>query len=371
MRSFFGIAFARPVIPAPRRDSQAAASPVRAFLARLLTSTLVVSTSLWAGAALAGPEASATPSAQDLRAWLSRIQTAANKGNYQGTLVFSAGGTMSSSRVWHYAVGENTYEQLEALDGRQQRIARHNDKVHTLWPQKRTAVIEKRETLGAWSTTPQAVDAQALDQYDMRREADGRVAGRDTAVFVLEPKDPLRYAQRLWADLATGLILRADVVAQVGPAAPPQVLESTAFSEVFIGVKPQPELVTQSLLGARPPEGWRVMRPQQQRTTLEAEGWSLATPVAGFRLAGCVRRGMETAGDDEPVLQAVFSDGLTRVSVFVEAYRAQRARSETLAQHGAMATLAQRRGEHWITAVGDVPPATLKLFVAALDRRRP
>jgi len=321
--------------------------------------------------AFSAPDAAPASNTLDLRGWLQRIQLAASKGNYQGTLVFSAAGTMSSSRVWHYSVGEHTYEQMEALDGRQQRIARHNDTVHTLWPQKRIAVIEKRETLGAWSTTPQAIESLALDHYEMRREADGRVAGRDAAVFVLEPRDPLRYKQRLWADRATGLILRADVIAPGSGAAAPQVLESTAFSEVAIGVRPQPEIVTQSLLGARAPDGWRVMRPQQQRTALEAEGWALAAPVSGFKLAGCVRRGMDTVGDEEPVLQAVFSDGLTRVSVFVEAYRAQRARSETLAQYGAMATMAQRRGEYWITAVGDVPPATLKLFLAALERKRP
>jgi sigma-E factor negative regulatory protein RseB len=30
-----------------------------------------------------------------------------------------------------------------------------------------------------------------------------------------------------------------------------------------------------------------------------------------------------------------------------------------------------RRGEHWITVVGDVPAATLKLFAAAVERRKP
>lgn len=324
---------------------------------------------------LAAPEvpvagAGAVPSGNDVRAWLTRIQTAASKGNYQGTLVFSTGGTMSSSRVWHYTVGDQTYEQLEALDGRQQRISRHNDAVQTVWPQTRTAVVERRETLGAWSTTPQAVEPQALDHYEMRREADGRVAGRDAAVFLLEPRDPLRYAQRLWADLNTGLMLRADVIGP-SPQAPRPVLESTAFSEVAIGVKPQPELVTQALNLTRRQDGWRVVRPQQQRTTLDLEGWSQTNPVPGFKLAGCVRRGMDTTGDDEAVLQAVFTDGLTHVSVFVEASRAQRNRSEALAQHGATATLTQRRGDHWITVVGDVPPPTLKLFAAALERRKP
>lgn len=307
----------------------------------------------------------------DARAWLTRIHAAASAGNYQGTLVYSTGGLLSSSRVWHYMAGEQTYERLEALDGRQQRILRHNTAVHTLWPQTRVAVVERRETLAAWSTTPQSVDPQALEQYDLRREGSTRVAGRDAAVLLLEPRDSLRYAQRLWADLATGLMLRADVMGEAsgGPGAGARgVLESTAFSEVEVGVKPQPELVLRLMNKF---DGYQVLRPQQRRTTLEAEGWALARPVAGFRLAGCMRRGMETAGDDEPVLQAVFTDGLTLVSVFVEPYKLERHRVEVQAQLGATATVMVRRAEHWVTAVGDVPPATLRLFTAAFERHRP
>jgi sigma-E factor negative regulatory protein RseB len=324
---------------------------------------------LMPAAAGAAPEPA---SLADARAWLARIHAAANTGNYQGTMVLSAGGTMSSSRVWHFAVGEQTFEQLEALDGRQQRILRHNDVVHTLWPQTRVAVLEKREALAAWSTTPQAVDPQALDQYELRREGEARIAGRSAAVFLLEPRDALRYAQRLWADQATGLMLRADVMGLISAAgAARAVLESTAFSEIAIGVKPQPEIVTQAMLDDRKKTDYRVVRPQQQRTSLEAEGWVLAAPVPGFKLAGCVRRGMDTAGDDAPVLQAVFTDGLTHVSLFVEQYKPQHHRADMQSQQGASATLMMRRGEHWVTAVGDVPAATLRLFAAALERKRP
>jgi sigma-E factor negative regulatory protein RseB len=343
-------------------------------LHRLLAAGAVLA-ALWPAAACASPEPAGASTSPDVRAWLGRIHAAASTGNYAGTMVFTVAGTMSSSRVMHYVMGDQTFEQLEMLDGRQQRIVRHNDVVQTLWPQTRTAVVEKRETLGAWSTTPQDVQPSALENYDVRREADGRVAGRDVAVFILEPRDMLRYPQRLWADLGTGLMLRADVIGlpvPAGGAAPRSVLESTAFSEVVIGVRPQPDVVMQTLQNARKLDGYRVLRPQQQRTTLEAEGWALAAPVAGFRLSGCVRRGMDASGDDEPpVLQAVFTDGLTRVSVFVESISAKRQRNEGLAQRGATATLTQRRGEHWMTAVGDVPPATLKLFVAALERKRP
>jgi sigma-E factor negative regulatory protein RseB len=305
----------------------------------------------------------------EAKVWLERMRSAASSGNYQGTMVFSVGGTMSSSRVGHYTVGDQTYELLEALDGRQQRILRHNDAVHTLWPQSRVAVIEKRETRGAWSTTPQEVDPQALEHYEFRREGFARIAGRDTAVFLLEPRDVLRYAQRLWADRATGLMLRADVINQAGEGRP--VLESTAFSEINIGVRPQPDAVLQSLRNLRQLDGYRIVRPQQQSTELEAEGWALARPVPGFTLGGCVRRGIETAGEGAQVLQAVFSDGLTHVSLFIEPFKPERHRGELQAQQGATSTLMLRRGKHWITVVGDVPAATLKLFAAAVELRNP
>jgi sigma-E factor negative regulatory protein RseB len=331
---------------------------------------VVLAGCLLPSAAGAAPDAVATPLA-DAKAWLARIHTAASTGNYHGTMVLSAGGTMSSSRVWHFAVGDQTFEQLEAMDGRQQRILRHNDMVHTLWPQTRVAVLEKRETLAAWSTTPQEVDPQALEQYELRREGQARIAGREATVFLLEPRDALRYAQRLWADQATGLMLRADVMGLPGAVGTTRaVLESTAFSEIAIGVKPQPEIVTQAMLDEKRTD-YRVVRPHQQRSSLETEGWVLANPVPGFKLAGCVRRGMDTAGDDAPVLQAVFSDGLTHVSVFVEQYKPQRHRADSQTQQGANATLMQRRGEHWVTAVGDVPAATLRLFASALERKRP
>ena len=113
------------------------------------------------------------------------------------------------------------------------------------------------------------------------------------------------------------------------------------------------------------------MRPQQQRTTLEAEGWTLAQPVAGLPAGQlrCAARMDDRRGGaaDAPVLQAVFSDGLTHVSVFIEPYEPQRHTQRDAGPAGRHRTpLMQRRGDHWVTVVGDVPPATLQAV-----RRRP
>lgn len=313
-----------------------------------------------AGGGVGFPEAQAA----DARSWLARIHDAANQRNYQGTLVFSAGGMLSSSRVAHFSVGDQSFERLEALDGRQQRIYRLNDAVHTLWPQSKVAVVEKRGVLSSLPSTTQAVEPRALELYDLKAEGVERIAGREARVFVLQPRDEYRYAQRLWADKETGLMLRADVIGHNR-----QVLESTAFSEVEIGVKPQPDSVTQPV---RRLEGWRVVRQQQQRTQLDAEGWSLERPVAGFKFAGCIKRSLDgaDASVDKQVLQAVFSDGLTHVSLFVEPYDARRQMAALSGQIGATGTLRQRRGDFVVTVLGDVPAATLKAFADALERRR-
>ena len=176
------------------------------------------------------------------------------------------------------------------------------------------------------------------------------------------PRDNLRFAQRLWADTSSGLMLRADVLSAEGG-----LLESSAFSVVELDVKPQPNSVLQAL---RQDDGLRVVRPPQRRTTLEAEGWRLARPVPGFTLGGCVIKGLEVGGKDPPMLQAVFSDGLTHVSVFVEHFDAARHRAEVQARRGATHTAMRRIGDDWFTVVGDVPSTSLRHFAEALERTR-
>lgn len=335
---------------------------------------LVMLSGLSAGTALAaGAEATPQPMPDDARAWLQRIHSAANTGNYRGTMVFSVGGAISSSRVWHFSVGDQTFEKIEALDGRQQTVVRHNDDVHTLWPQARLAVFEKREAVFGRQATPQSVDPRALEQYRFRREADSRIAGRDAVVFVLEPRDELRFAQRLWADQASGLLLRADVLgAAAHPTLAAPVIESASFSEVEIGVRPQPRAVTDAL---RALDGYKVLKPSHQRTRLDDEGWTLARAVAGFQLIGCLKRPVPSAGDgnrpdDKRALQAVFSDGLAHVSVFIEPFDLARHKREVVSADGAMHSLTVRRHDFWITAVGDAPPAALKALAASIERKR-
>ena len=70
------------------------------------------------------------------------------------------------------------------------------------------------------------------------------------------------------------------------------------------------------------------------------------------------------------MLQAIFSDGLTLVSIFIEPFRADRHVPEPVVAMGATHALSRRQGDWWVTVVGDVPPSTLRRFAQALERRR-
>ena len=329
-----------------------------------LRMTLAMAATLQALVATAQGSAPATGSAVDPVAWLARVRQAALTRNYQGTLVFNASGVVSSSRVAHYCEGEQRYERIDVLDGETRQVFRHNEVTQTLWPKARVAVIEHRDFAGEFPSLP-ATDARELQAYDLRLLGTERMAGHEAQVLLLKPRDSHRFAQRLWADQSSGLLLRADILGSKG-----EVLESAAFSDVVIGGKSKPEAV---LAPMRRLEGYRVVRPSVVRTQLEAEGWNQVRAVPGFHLVSCLKRPLSGAHEskalsDANVLQAVFSDGMTHVSVFVEPFDSQR-HKPVATSLGATHTWMSRAGEWWITAMGDVPMATLKLFAASLDRR--
>jgi sigma-E factor negative regulatory protein RseB len=321
--------------------------------------------------ALAGrgePAALALPDAGDVRAWLMRVHTAASQQSFQGTFVVSAAGSVSSARIAHFCVGADQFERIESLDGLARQVLRHNDTVYTFWPGARAVLIEQRDQVVTFPALLQAGDTRIDAFYEMRGQGMERMAGREAVVLQLRARDRLRFGLRLCADQATGLLLRVDVLGDQG-----EVLESSAFSDVTIGVRPQPNTVLQAI---KKLEGYRVLRPSLTPTRLEAQGWSLNQGVPGFEKVSCVRRPLGSLpGDDrEPaveVLQAIYSDGLTHVSLFIEPYAAARHRRPVLTAVGATHTLMRRQGDWWVTAVGDVPGATLREFAAALEYKKP
>lgn len=322
---------------------------------------------LWAQS---GPSAHSAPSGaasaaapSELVHWLQRLYSAARSRGYQGTVALTAGSMSSSIRLVHFNDGRDSFERQEVMDGQARLQYRHNEQMLTVWPASKLAVFEPRDPVPAFPAIADPALARPQDHYELRRLGVERVAGREADVLWLVPRDNLRHGQRWWSDRESGLMLRGDLLGPQG-----EVLESAAFVELRLLNKAQPELV---LAPMKRLDGLRVKRPQAMRTQPEAEGWRLARPVAGFQLVSCQRRPLDSSMDAEApqVLQSVYTDGLTHVSVFVEAFDGARHKQGMRTTMGATNTVMHRRGDWWITVVGEVPMAVVLMFDSLLERR--
>jgi sigma-E factor negative regulatory protein RseB len=325
-----------------------------------------------------------------------RVQASTQQRSFAGTYVVSAGGSMSSSRILHYCNGREQIDKIESLDGRPQRIYRHNELVHVFWPQTHEMSIETRDLIGRWpgpttapgaggaSLAPTPSPVSSLESPSASYEAivgrDDRVAGHEAQVITLKPRDSWRYGQRWWLERDSGLLLRNDLLGPKG-----EVLESAGFSELQLDVKLQAAPLLQEMNKL---QGYKVQQASISKTTLDSEGWQLKRPVPGFKPYACVRRATPSpdAGKDlrsrdlvastpnahDAMLQAIYTDGLTHVSLFIEPYDASRhGNAAAPATIGATQVVARREGGWWITAVGEVPAGTLQAFASGLERLRP
>ena len=297
------------------------------------------------------------PAELSVSEWLARMHQASRRRNYVGTFVVSSsGGAMSSGRIWHACDGPLQVERVESLTGAPRSTFRRNDEVMVFVPESRVVRTEKRELLGMFPDLLKSSEATIPDFYSARRLGADRVAGFEAEVVQLTPKDNLRFGYRIWSERKSGLVMKVQTL-----DGDSRVLEQAAFSELQLDAPVRADKLARMMAA---PEGWRVERDETVRTTAASEGWALKAVVPGFKPMSCVKR------PAEGVMQWVFSDGLGAVSLFVEAYDAQRHAQEGLFASGATNTLTRRVQDWWLTAVGEVPPQTLRAFAQSLERRK-
>ena len=318
--------------------------------------------------AVSVPPAASPAEVRSLNDWLMRMHQASVNRSYVGTFVVSAGGNMSSAKIWHVCEGAQQVERVETLTGAPRSIFRHNDQVTTFMPEHKVARSEKRESLGLFPQLFQSADSRIADFYKFRQEGLERVAGVDADIIMLIPRDRLRFGYRVWSERKNGLIVKLQTLDSDG-----KVIEDAAFSELQLDA---PVSMSQLIQMMGKVQGYRLDKPALVKTTAAAEGWALKTPVAGFNAMSCYKRPAFVAGSagkgaaaDGP-LQWIFSDGLASVSIFVESFDRQRHGRESALSLGATQTLTRQLDGHWITLVGEVPVPTLQLFASALERKR-
>ena len=302
---------------------------------------------------------------RDMAQWVERMHSAPCQRAYAGTfVVLAANGSMSSSRIWHACEGQEQMERVESLSGTPRTIFRRNDEVRTFLPQARIVRADRREAAGLFPRVPVVSGTSIAQFYSARLLGQERVAGFVADVVWFKPVDSLRFGYRLWSERETGLVIKLQTLAADG-----RVLEQAAFSELDLNAAVRVDQLSRMMDATA---GYKMVAPVVVKTTAQAQGWTLRQPVAGFVPVSCHQRSLSDMDEAPSVLQCLYSDGLASVSLFVEPFDAKRHPSKPqVSGMGATLLLAQHvQPGVWVTAVGEVPLQTLRLFAGQLERSR-
>jgi sigma-E factor negative regulatory protein RseB len=281
--------------------------------------------------------------ARDGAEWLQRMTTALATLDYQGSLVYIRDGHVDALQLWHRVDDDGTHERLLALSGVPREL---NRRAGLAWLTDRTLPASASRPAGTVPLDPAALAVT----YQIAVSGEDRIAARPVQVLDVRPRDGFRYGYRLWLEHDSGLPLKSVAFASDGRA-----VEQWMFVEIRIGD------VDDAADPALPAPPARRTEPPPRLEPGSAR-WQVRDVPRGFRLA--LLSGSETTGEHQ-----VYSDGLARVSLFVEPLGADGPNLSGLLRRGALSMYGRITDGHQVTVVGEVPPATVERIAQGVVAR--
>lgn len=311
--------------------------------------------SLRAGIALSLGFAALPAFAESGQVWLARMGAALNNSSYVGEFISESAERTERLSITHRVRDGVVSERLVSLEGAGRELVRENNEVVVYLPDQKLAIIERRsgrsDLMGA------------LPQFEGRMASWYKVdwVGRETlddfgptAVVAVRPLDGYRFGYRLWIDVDTHMPVRSDLSDGSG-----RVIERLRFTKLRFDVN-IPDSAFEPGLDRRKLR-WVRQSPQSDDV---APAWRAAQVPPGFRLS---MSGMQSvAGSGGPVNHLVYSDGLATVSVFVQQPAAGKAPAQGTTRSGVASAFTTVVDGHQVTAVGEVPPRTLKVIARSI-----
>ncbi len=297
--------------------------------------------------------------AEEAADWLQRAATAARQENYAGTLLYEHAGRAETSRLTHLVDERGEHEKLINLDGPAREVIRNNEQVRCYYPDAKIIRVEPRTYRNAFpSLLPQQLDTLAV-YYFFRKGERARIAGVETQAVLFEPKDGMRYGHKLWADLTSGLLLKAQLLNERNLP-----IEQFAFTDIQIGIKIDRDTVRPTF--TPPPADWQMRESLPGDVVQQDTGWTVKKLPPGF--AKVVEGYRTLRGKVGPVAHLVYSDGLVAVSVFVEPMP-QVPQTIGLSTQGGINVYSRQLDDHLVTVLGETPGTTVRQIAYSVAHR--
>lgn len=266
---------------------------------------------------------------------LKQMQQSVSSLAYEGDFVYQFGDVLNAMHIAHGWRDGYEREQLTTLTGVEREIVRNHE------GQSVSSEVSQSKSRRLQAPTLITFDPEVLDGiYNFKILGDDRVAARATTVVAVLPEDDYRYGHRLYLDKETALPLRREVLNKQGKPISQQMFTSIAISSGRVADTPAADTGSE----------------------VKYEGpWRFIDPPKGFVMK-VYRQGRTNNGHASD--HFVFSDGIARVSLFIEdKTTAKLGRRSSV---GPVAILGSEVDGHRVTIVGEAPVETLKLFLKSV-----
>src|SRR5688572_13358390 len=298
----------------------------------------------------------ATPAfAESGQEWLARMGTALDNTSYVGEFVCESAGRTERLAITHRVRDGVVSERLVSLTGHGRELVRENDEVVVYLPDQKLAIIERRSGRSDLMGSLPQFEGRMASWYQV--DWVGRETLDDfgpTAVVAVRPRDGYRFGYRLWIDVDSHMPVRSDLSDGSG-----RVVERLRFTRLEF-VDDIPDSAFEPAVD-RGKLRWVRQSPQ---TDDEAPAWRAVRTPPGFRLS--VSGVQALAGSGTPVSHLVYSDGLATVSVFIQEPAPGKTPAQGTTRSGVASAYTTVVDGHQVTAVGEVPPRTLKFIATSL-----
>ena len=295
--------------------------------------------------------------------WLQKMHHAAHTVNYVGKFVYQQDKQLSMMKIVH-AVGEDgERERLLSLDEIGREVIRDKDHVTCILPDRKSVVVEKgRPKLPFPPAFPMNVE-NLKHQYVFSLSRQERVAGHLAQKINITPIDKYRYGHRLWVDVDTGLLLKTHLLDERG-----SLLEQFMFTELEFMDKIPDEMLQPHISGEN--YTWYESDDEsvEENPAEQHVDWFVAHMPAGF--VNDMQRDHHLP-NKTAVKHMVYTDGLASVSVFIEKHEKQAPNLIGTSRMGAVNAFGRIIDDHHVTAVGEVPQATVKMIGESVQFKRP
>jgi len=293
---------------------------------------------------------------------INKMSVATRTLNYEGVVIFTRGNKTDVMQVLHkYENGEER-EKMVSLTGHAREIIRNNQTVTCIFPDTKEVLVEKSRAHSVTSKLPDRIEAIS-DYYEFTTMGEERIAGRDTWSVSIMPKDTYRYGYQLWIDKESHLLLKSELQDETGAS-----IEQVMFTQLEFYDTLNDELFKPSISGSE--YTWYEYTKDTNPVAANADNqhrWQVTWMPTGFNLSNYSNYNDTTISSDNISLDhMIYTDGVSMISVFVEQLGDQQVSNTSSSKLGGVNVYSITADGYQVTAIGEVPQATVQRMVESI-----